>query len=71
MKQLPSSVPDKEDREILKGKSPSYIYGWNKVKHRDKGKSDELDRGAVPVARAKRRKGTGTDAAAGSGGAAS
>lgn len=31
---LPSSVPDKEDRAALKNKSPSYILGWNKVKHR-------------------------------------
>ena len=34
MNKLPSSIPDKEDRALLKGKSPSYIMGWNKVKHR-------------------------------------
>jgi hypothetical protein len=34
MNRLPSSIPDKEDRALLKGKSPSYIMGWNKVKHR-------------------------------------
>jgi hypothetical protein len=34
MNKLPSSIPDKEDRTLLKGKSPSYIMGWNKVKHR-------------------------------------
>lgn len=32
----PNSTPDKEDRALLKGKSPSYIAGWNKVKHRAK-----------------------------------
>ena len=26
------SVADNEDRELLKGKSVSYIIGWNKVK---------------------------------------
>ncbi len=50
MKHIPSSVPDKEDREILKGKSPSYIYGWNKVKHRPKEQGDSR-----PVARGRKR----------------
>lgn len=31
------STPDPEDMTLLKGKSPSYILGWNKVKHRNKG----------------------------------
>jgi hypothetical protein len=29
----PSNTPDPEDRELLKGKSPNYILGWNKVKY--------------------------------------
>lgn len=28
-------VADPEDRKVLKGKSRNYIYGWNKVKHRN------------------------------------
>lgn len=27
---------DKEDADALKGKRPSYILGWNKVKYRGK-----------------------------------
>ena len=30
---LPSSaVPDAEDIELLRGRAPSYVMGWNKVK---------------------------------------
>ena len=50
----PSNEPDKEDRELLKGKSPNYILGWNKIKHR--GYKDELERTAKPVGRAKKSK---------------
>lgn len=26
------SAPDREDEALLRGKPPSYVYGWNKVK---------------------------------------
>lgn len=32
--QSPMYRPDPEDEAVLAGKSPSYIYGWNKAKRR-------------------------------------
>jgi len=48
----PSSVPDKEDKKLLAGKSASYIIGWNKVKHRgdkhDTARTTESVEGTAP-----------------------
>jgi len=27
-------IVDKEDREVLRGKEPNYVRGWNQVKRR-------------------------------------
>jgi hypothetical protein len=49
MNTAPSPVPDKEDKAILKNKSPSYVMGWNKVKHRQ-------EEGAAPVRKQSRKR---------------
>lgn len=50
----PSNIPDPEDAPFLKGKSPNYILGWNKVKHR--GGNHEVERTAKPMDRAAKGK---------------
>lgn len=38
----PNTRPDPEDKALLKDKSPSYIVGWNKVKHRNGKRSPRM-----------------------------
>lgn len=52
----PSDKPDKEDREVLAGKSRNYIIGWNRVKHSGGDKNGKTNRPAVSVGRVKKGK---------------
>ncbi len=44
MTALDLSIPDEEDKKLLKGKSPGYIRGWNTVKYRNNTTNSKGDK---------------------------